>query len=161
MKYSLRFFVLLLLSVCTLTQNLVPQTIDVASQAFKKIKSLGNWQVSVPDYVYGPGSCASFMWPLPYYTAGELAYVDDSVDDRAPGKVIAALDKRVSRYLLRSGWLKIESSGGAPETRCYRLNDAVVEIYKTTGRCSMNTPCRAFDSIAVAVYGSRAAVRKP
>lgn len=98
------------------------------------------------------------------YTADRLDYeVPPTVDDQTASKQIESLDKRVVHYLRKAGWMRISTeglAGGIPNyRRCYSLKEATVEIFKTTGRCTMNTPCRVYDGFAVIVYGLPKAVR--
>lgn len=45
------------------------------------------------------------------------------------------------------------NQGGIPNVkRCYQKRGAIVQIYETTGRCAMNSPCTAYDGFAVTFY---------
>jgi hypothetical protein len=69
---------------------------------------------------------------------------------------ISKIDRTVTRVLASRGWSAMKVSakaGGIPDlSRCSHKQTAVAQIYKTTGRCTMNSPCRAYDGFAVMLY---------
>ena len=152
---------------CVLAPRVVPQTRGVALQTIGDLNALADWKMSAPTYLYErmlgkPGMHCNIL-DMRNYTTDRLDYeVPPTVDDQTANKQIENLDKRVVHYLRKAGWMRISTegrAGGIPRTRCYAVKEAMVEIFKTTGRCTMNTPCRVFDGFAVIVYGLRRAVR--
>lgn len=72
---------------------------------------------------------------------------DDATANRATN-----LDKRVVAFLVGRGW-SVKDMGahsGIPDLkRCYQKDGFIVQVFKTTGRCAMNTPCTAYDGFSV------------
>jgi hypothetical protein len=85
--------------------------------------------------------------------------VDSKLSNVAATRRIQALDRQVVRFLTNRGWSRIDlepDTGGIPNVkRCYQKQGIVVQIYQTTGRCTMNTPCTAYDGFAVTIYSPR------
>jgi hypothetical protein len=69
---------------------------------------------------------------------------------------INTLDSTVTSFLANRGWSRMKlgrNSVGIPDlTRCFQREAAVAQIYKTTGRCAMNSPCTAYDGFTVVLY---------
>lgn len=79
-----------------------------------------------------------------------------SISDRDATAQVGVLDTKVSGFLKKHDWsvLKVASSGGGiPDlTRCYRKQSAIAQIYQTTGRCTMGSPCTAYDGFTIVMY---------
>ncbi len=45
-----------------------------------------------------------------------------------------------------------EHSGIPDVWRCYQKDGTIVQIFKTTGRCTMNSPCTVYDGFVVITY---------
>jgi len=78
-----------------------------------------------------------------------------TADDAIANREITDLDRRVVSYLLEHGW-SVKPMGrhsGIPDTkRCYQKDGFVVQVFKTTGRCTMNSTCTAYDGLSVITY---------
>lgn len=78
------------------------------------------------------------------------------ISNRDANAQIGALDRKVTSFLATHGWsvMKVAlSGGGIPDlTRCSQKQTAIAQIYKTTGRCTMGSPCTVYDGFAVVLY---------
>jgi hypothetical protein len=103
-----------------------------------------------PDRVCGIANPASYQV---LRLATELA---PRVSDSAATARIGALDRQITGFLADRGWMPISTGpnhGGIPDlTRCSGKQNAIAQIYKTTGRCTMNSPCTAYDGFTVVLY---------
>jgi hypothetical protein len=90
------------------------------------------------------------------YKRVRLEYgADMSLDDRTASKQIEELDKRIVAYLRNRGWspMKLGGRSGIPDLkRCFQKSDSIVQIYQITGRCTANSPCKAYDGFALTFY---------
>jgi hypothetical protein len=144
------------------------------SQDIRDVRQMKTWRTSRPNLTAGPAAA-------PYQVCGienpdhyEVLRLDEQLapqlSDSAATAQIAALDRRISRFLTGRGWTPIKLSGqrrGIPNlTRCFEKHETTVQIYKTTGRCTMNSPCKAYDGFAVVFYipnnsGDNKSAQKP
>jgi hypothetical protein len=65
------------------------------------------------------------------------------------------VDQKVLALLQQKHWvaMKMGKGSGIPNLRrCYRKSGVIAQIYETTGRCTMNTPCTAYDGFTVVFY---------
>lgn len=86
----------------------------------------------------------------------QLDEVAPNTNDATTNREISELDHRVVRYLAQNGWSRMhleEDEEGIPNMkRCFQKNGSVIQVFKTTGRCTMNSPCTAYDGYAIIIY---------
>ncbi|MBV8810187.1 MAG: hypothetical protein JO033_16070 [Acidobacteriaceae bacterium] len=114
------------------------------------------WQISEPTWQEAPAQACG-IGNLPGYKRYRMDHgVSPKLSDKRATSQTAAFDHRVVAFLESRGWSRMDigpNDGGIPNLkRCYKKQDAVVQIYETTARCTMNTPCRAYDGFAVSFY---------
>jgi len=76
-------------------------------------------------------------------------------DDAAATRDVADIDRRVVNHLAHYGWraLDLGPDDGIPTSkRCYSKHGVYVQVFQTTGRCTMNSPCNSYDGFAFVVY---------
>jgi len=126
------------------------------------------WRVSKADLAAGPGSTPEQVCgienPGSYRTVRFDRQLSFDLSDTAATAQTTSIDENVSRFLTSRGWKPIKvstHSHGIPDlTRCSRKETAFVQIYRTTGRCTMNSPCTAYDGFAVVFYLPRTAEKE-
>jgi hypothetical protein len=102
---------------------------------------------SDPNFTCGVGANPSF----------ERVRLDHEVngDNATVNRAISDLDRQVVAYLKKHGW-SVKAMGihsGIPDMeRCYQKDGFVVQVFKTTGRCTMNSPCTVYDGFSVITY---------
>jgi hypothetical protein len=126
----------------------------------KQIQTMAVWRMSHPDVGTGDDACG--IAKAGAYEAVRLDFeADESDDDAAATAKVKTLDQRVLAMLAQRRWVAVKmgkGDGGIPNLRrCYRKNGVVAQIYETTGRCTMNTPCTAYDGFTVVFYLPKAA----
>src|SRR5262249_5930409 len=120
----------------------------------KQIQKMAVWRMSHPDVGTAEDSCG--IQNAGAYEAVRLDYeVDQEVKDTEATAKGKALDQKVLQLLTPRRWAAIKMAKGAsiPNLRrCYRKSGVIAQIYETTGRCAMNTPCAAYDGFTVVFY---------
>jgi hypothetical protein len=124
----------------------------------KQVQTMAVWRMSHPDVSAAEDACG--IQDAGAYEAVRLDYEADSEEkDAAATAKVKALDQRVLQLLVQRKWVAVkmgEGGGGIPNLRrCYRRNGVIAQIYETTGRCTMNTPCTAYDGFTVVFYISK------
>ena len=102
--------------------------------------------------------------PIPELTCGVGAGTPHSrirLDHEVSGsndkanRHISDLDRRVVRYLADHHWtrMNVGEGGGIPDMkRCFQKDGSIIQIFKTTTRCTMNSPCAVYDGFAAVLY---------
>jgi len=121
----------------------------------KQIQTMAVWRMSHPDVGSAEDACE--IKDAGAYEAVRLDFeADEEMKDAAATAKVKALDQKVVALLQQKRWVAIKTSkggSGIPNLRrCYRKSGAIAQIYQTTGRCTMNTPCTAYDGFTVVFY---------
>jgi hypothetical protein len=121
----------------------------------KQIQTMAVWRMSHPDVGSGDDACG--IKDAGAYEAVRLDFeADEEMKDAAATAKVKALDQKVLALLQQKHWAAIKmgkGGSGIPNVRrCYRKSGAIAQIYETTGRCTMNTPCTAYDGFTVVFY---------
>jgi hypothetical protein len=121
----------------------------------KQIQTMAVWRMSHPDVGTAEDACG--MANAGAYEVVRLDFeADDDMNDAAATAKVKALDQKVLQLFLQRRWTAIEmgkGGRGVPNLRrCYRKSGVIAQIYETTGRCTMNTPCTAYDGFTVVFY---------
>ena len=121
----------------------------------KQIQTLAVWRMSHPDVGDTDDACG--IKDAGAYEAVRLDFeADEEMKDASATAKVKALDQRVLQLLVQKRWTAVKmgkGGGGIPNLRrCYRKSGAIAQIYETTGRCTMNTPCTAYDGFTVVFY---------
>ncbi len=93
--------------------------------------------------------------PLPStvpFNAITLTSGSDLADDAAATAAITKLQQEVAQILQQHQWIPANGASASGPPTTYRRGDSVAELSVGTGRCTMNSPCSAFDSLTVTVY---------
>lgn len=137
-------------SVVGIAQIGVPLPLDV--------KQLTAWKVSYPEWFdrWDTAETRCNIDDPTEYTRVRLDYdADFSMNDRSANRQIEVLDKRIVHHLKKHGWsvMKVEAGSGIPDLkRCFQKNNSIVQVYKTTGRCTANSPCNVYDGFTLTFY---------
>lgn len=121
-------------------------------------EQLSVWKVSYPEWFETWDTAATrcnIDDPTEYQKVRLDYEADMSLDGRSVNKQIQELDKRIVAQLTNHGWtpMKLGPHSGIQDlTRCFQKNDSRVQIYKTTGRCTANSPCTVYDGFALTFY---------
>jgi len=120
----------------------------------KQVQKMAVWRMSHPDVGTAEDSCG--IQDAGAYEAVRLDYeVDQEVKDAEATAKVKALDQKVLQLLTSRRWttIKMGKGSGVPNLkRCYRKSGVIAQIYETTWRCTMNTPCTAYDGFTVVFY---------
>jgi hypothetical protein len=121
----------------------------------KDVQKMAVWRMSHPDVETADDACG--IKDAQAYEAVRLDYeVDSEEKDAAATAKVKALDQKVLTLLTQRRWVAVKmakAGGGIPNLRrCYRKSGVIAQIYQTTGRCTMNTPCTAYDGFTVVFY---------
>ena len=131
------------------------------------VGTMTSWDVSVPDWNWArfPERACEIKDANAYDVVLMNHDVDSKLDDKSATREVQALDRKVVRYLEEERWVAMHvwpNGGGIPDTRrCYQRQGVVVQIYQTTGRCTMNSPCTAYDGFTVMVYTPKREIAPP
>ena len=120
----------------------------------KQIQTMAVWRMSHPDVGNADDACG--IKDAGAYEAVRLDFeTDEEMKDAAATAKVKALDQKVVLMLVQKRWtaVKMGKGSGIPNLRrCYRKSGVIAQIYETTGRCTMNTPCTAYDGFTVVFY---------
>jgi hypothetical protein len=121
----------------------------------KQIQTMAVWRMSHPDVGSADDACG--IKNAGAYEAVRLDFeADEELKDAAATAKVKALDQKVLALLQQKHWAAIKmgkGGSGIPNLRrCYRKSGAIAQIYETTDRCTMNTPCTAYDGFTVVFY---------
>jgi len=121
----------------------------------KQIQTMAVWRMSHPDVGSADDACG--IKDAGAYEAVRLDYeADEEMKDAAATAKVKAVDQKVLALLQQKRWAAVKmgkGGGGIPNLRrCYRKGGIIAQIYETTGRCTMNTPCTAYDGFTVVFY---------
>ena len=121
----------------------------------KQIQTLAVWRMSHPDVGTADDACG--IAKAGAYEAVRLDFeADEDMKDEAAAVKVKALDQKVVALLTQRRWVALKlgkGGGGIPNLRrCYRKSGVIMQVYETTGRCTMNTPCTAYDGFTVVFY---------
>ena len=124
-------------------------------QELKQIQTMAVWRMSHPDVGNADDACG--VKDVGAYEAVRLDFeADEELKDTAATAKVKALDQKVLALLQQKHWVAIKmgkGESGIPNLRrCYRKSGVIAQIYQTTGRCTMNTPCTAYDGFTVVFY---------
>jgi hypothetical protein len=130
------------------------------SQDVRELDRLTDWRISskgLPEPIAETPEQVCQIEHLDNYTRRRVDHeVDKELTNAEATSRIADLDRRVLAFLQTRGWTRLAArtnNGGIPDlTRCYKKQQTVVQIYRTTGRCTMNSPCTAYDGFTVVFY---------
>ena len=150
-----RFFPLVILLILGLACKPVLAA-DKVSQDLDALRGMTAWNVTQPTLPFTPDSACGISDPAHYHRNLLDHEIGSDVDNQRATHQIELLDRQVTGYLKQHHWtvMDVGSHGGAiPDLkRCYRKQGVVVQIFRTTGRCTMNSPCTAFDGFSIIVY---------
>jgi hypothetical protein len=122
----------------------------------RDLRQLQAWRASDVSSKGAPDQSCEITNLTRYKTLRLDLQLRPEVRDADANSRINALDSTVTSFLANRGWLRMKTernSIGIPDlTRCFQKQAAVAQIYKTTGRCTMNSPCTAYDGFAVVLY---------
>jgi len=83
-------------------------------------------------------------------------FVPYNIENAVATSEINKLNSKVIKYMKDVGWPVVSVNdkffSSSPDTFCYEKNGVVFSYTIGTGRCTMNTPCRAYDTLAANVY---------
>ena len=121
----------------------------------KQVQTMAVWRMSHPDVGDADDSCG--IKDAGAYEAVRLDFeADEEMKDAAATAKVKALDQKVLALLQQKHWGAVKmgkGGGGIPNLRrCYRKSGVIAQIYETTGRCTMNTPCTVYDGFTVVFY---------
>ena len=121
----------------------------------KQIQTMAVWRMSHPDVGSADDACG--IKDSGAYEAVRLDFeADEELKAAAATAKVKAVDQKVLALLQQKHWVAIKMGKGGSGIpylrRCYRKSDAIAQIYETTGRCTMNTPCTAYDGFTVVFY---------
>ncbi len=157
MASTFRWMCLAYLSI--LSPISLPATLDKVPQDFRNLRALTTWQVSEPRQNNTPDQVCNIANMDRYEPIRMQHDLGSNIDDRSATQQIQRLDRKVVAYLRERRWSTMNvgpNRGEIPNVkRCYQKQGTIVQIYQTTGRCTMNTPCRAYDGFAITFYLSR------
>ena len=130
------------------------------AQDIRDLRQMKTWRASTPSLGGGPDATPDRVCGIENPGGYEVLRLDmqlaPGLSDSAATAQIAAFDHKIGSFLTDRGWSPIkvsENHGGIPDlTRCSGKQGTVAQIYKTTGRCTMNSPCTAYDGYAVVLY---------
>src|SRR6185312_5523130 len=130
------------------------------AQDIRDLRQMKTWRASTPSLGGGPDATPDRVCGIENPGGYEVLRLDmqlaPALSDSAATTQPAGLDRKITRFLTDRGWTPIkvsENHGGIPDlTRCSGKQGTVAQIYKTTGRCTMNSPCTAYDGYAVVLY---------
>ncbi len=119
------------------------------------LRELTVWKRSEPGTYLGADMTCNIR-SLKEYKRVRLDHeITAAIDDKSANEEITRLDEQVVSLLIHAGWsdMQLEADMGIPNLkRCYRKGNAFVQIFKTTSRCTMNSPCTAYDGFSVTLY---------
>lgn len=126
-------------------------------QDLHDLHSLVVWRASKTSQPSGPVATPEQLCGIrdlsSYETQRLNQELPSSLSDEEATSQVEALDRKVVALLTKRNWSKIDMGGtskGIPDlTRCYRKQGTILQIFKTTGRCTMNSPCTAYDGFTV------------
>lgn len=129
-------------------------------QDIRDLRQMKAWRASTVSLTEGPDTAPDQACGIEKPGTYEALRLDTQIapdlSDSAATSKIAALDRKISSFLADRGWTPIQIGGkhnGIPDlTRCSGKQRVIAQIYKTTGRCTMNSPCAAYDGFAVVLY---------
>lgn len=120
------------------------------------LRAITRWEISEPTWRWQSDQTCGLKDHDQYARVRMDHEVDSKLSNVAATRRIQALDRQVVRFLTNRAWSRIDlgpDTGEIPNgKRCYQKQGIVVQIYQTTGRCTMNTPCTAYDGFAVTLY---------
>lgn len=117
------------------------------------LEKLADWDIRYPagasetqsQYrVCGEKEVGNFL-PITFWYGSPL-------DAAAATAVVDRLNAGVIELLEKNGWKLHRSPPGAGVADCYAKELTFVELGKGTSRCTMNSPCNAYDELYVTVY---------
>ena len=120
----------------------------------KQIQTMAVWRMSHPDVGTADDACG--IKDSRGYEVVRLDFeADEDMKDAAATAKVKSLDQKVVALLTQRRWvaLKMGKGGGIPNLRrCYKKSGVITQVYETTGRCAMSTPCTAYDGFTVVFY---------
>jgi hypothetical protein len=125
----------------------------------KQIQAMAVWHMSHPDLRQSPPRpeerCG--IQDTGQYEIVELEHeVDEDLNDEAATQEVKALNEKVLRLLQQGHWTAMKTGpnkeGIHSLDSCHRKDAVIVQISGETARCTMNTPCTAFDGLSVLFY---------
>ena len=130
---------------------------SATSEDLRDLRSLAAWRASQESGSSGPDATPERLCGILNLSNYETQCLDQevpsSLSDREATSQVEALDRKVVALLAERNWSKIDMGGPSKSipdlTRCYRKQGAILQIFKTTGRCTMNLPCTAYDGFTV------------
>ena len=145
---------LLMLFLCRITHAF--SGTDLARDV-SDLRQLQPWRVSQVNANVAPPAQSCGIANLGEYNIVRLdLQLAPEVTDSDANSRISALDRNVTTFLSNRHWAprKMASGrAGIPDlTRCSQKQAAVAQIYKTTGRCTMGSPCTVYDGFTVVLY---------
>jgi hypothetical protein len=144
-----------LFAAALMAEGLVAAAATGDPPELKQIQTMAVWRMSHPDVGTAEDACG--ITNAGAYEAVRLDFeADDDMNDAAATAAVKELDQKVLALLTQHRWVAVKvgnGGGGIPNLRrCYRKNGVIAQIYETTGRCTMNAPCTAYDGFTMAFY---------
>jgi hypothetical protein len=156
MSRSALFVALFVLPLC----GFGPKPATDVAQDLQDLRQMKAWRTSKTNLDAGPATTPDQVCgidnPASYQSLRLDIQLAPDVSDAAATAQIGALDRQITSFLADRGWTPVSAGaahGGIPDlTRCSGKQKAIAQIYKTTGRCTMNSPCNAYDGFTVVLY---------
>jgi hypothetical protein len=126
---------------------------DDLAQLASLIKWTKTTQNAVPDW---PNAAQCGIWNRYRYRTVRFDYeVSFLLDWTTDNRDVSELLGQTLRHLVSHGWSGLYRGNDPWVTYlqgCYHNGDAFVQVFKTTGRCTMNSPCYLYTGFAVIMY---------
>ena len=159
MRGLLRLVAMAIFLLVFVVGGLRPAEATAIPEELHGLGTIANWDVSEPQWnweLFPELACGIKDGRHRYDTILMNHDVGSKLDNATATQQVKLLDDKVVRYLEQKSWAVMDvgpAGGQIPNTkRCYQKQGVIVQVYQTTGRCTMNTPCTAYDGFTVMIY---------
>lgn len=120
------------------------------------LRAMTTWNITQPNWPIVPDQSCSIRDPDHYERSRLDHEIGSDIEEKRATHQVALLDQKVTLYLKQHHWAAMDVGQNGREIpnvkRCYQKQGVIVQIYQTTGRCTMNSPCTAYDGFAITIY---------